>query len=54
MEKLKGYIQAHGIEAMIHDNELIALGEYLENGKLFTEWEKLEPTFEAVRAWLGY
>jgi hypothetical protein len=55
---LLAYIAEHGFIAFYRTGKLLALNVYTkrENGKVVTceEFEEIEPTLAAVRAWLGY
>lgn len=55
---LLAYIIEHGFAAYFTDGKLFAENVYTkrENGEVVIckEWEEIEPTWAAVRAWLGY
>lgn len=54
LDKLVAFIKEHNFNAEKRGNELWVESLYCKDGKAFSEWEKIEPTFSAVRLWLGY
>ena len=58
-KRLIHYIKFHNFEARERSGKLLVLEQWTETkgeheGMLQEEWIEIEPTFESVRAWLGY
>lgn len=48
------YIQSHGKKARDCGYKIAVLDETIVNGKLHKEIVYIDPTYKAVREWLGY
>lgn len=55
VESLAAYLVDHGMRVRVVDGELwadLVAGDAA--GTVTHTWERIEPTYAAVRAWLGY
>lgn len=54
-QKLVAFIKSHGNDAFLSEGAITAsvVVKY-PNGEVRTEWERVQPTLQAVRDWLGY
>ncbi|HJP68268.1 MAG TPA: hypothetical protein VJ846_05145 [Sphingomicrobium sp.] len=53
--QLAAYIAKHSINAHVGcDGKIVVEAVYCKDGVAFSEIETIDPTFQAVRDWLGY